>query len=211
MPLALTGWEIGLALTAAVFIVFALIVSMVIPRTRPDFPSRYLGWFVAACLVFFVGQMTAVLLLAEVGEEHEAAAETETGGEETSEEPTTTTTTSPTETTPTETDPAETQPETEPETTTGETETAPPAGGEGDPAAGREVFLGAANCGACHTLADAGTSGAIGPNLDESQPSFELALDRVTNGQGAMPAFSDTLSEGEIRDVAAYVSTAARG
>ena len=210
MLLALTGWEIGLFLTAAVFIVFALIVSMVIPRSRPEFPARYLGWFIAACIVFFVGQMTAVLLLAEVGEEHEAVAHTETEGEGTSEEPTTTTTTSPTETTPTETEPADTETETAP--TTEETETAPPpADGEGDPVAGREVFLGASGCGSCHTLADAGTSGTIGPNLDESQPSFELAVDRVTNGQGAMPPFADSLSEQEIRDVATYVSTSAGG
>ena len=98
-----------------------------------------------------------------------------------------------------------------PDTVTGTlpTETEPPA--DGDPVAGRAVFLGSAACGACHTLADAGTSGTIGPNLDESEPSFELAVDRVTNGQGAMPAFAGTLSEQEIADVSAYVSTAAGG
>jgi mono/diheme cytochrome c family protein len=36
-------------------------------------------------------------------------------------------------------------------------------------------------------------------------------VDRVTNGSGAMPSFADSLSEQEIRDVAAYVSTAAGG
>jgi cytochrome c6 len=190
VPLALTGWELGLLLTAAVFIVLALVASMVVPRTYPEFPSRYLGWFIAGCIVLFVGQMTAVLLLAEVGEREEVAQE---NGTETTETETTGTETTETETTGTET-----------------TETEPP-GGEGDPAAGREVFLGSANCGQCHTLADAGTSGTIGPNLDESQPSFDLAVDRVTNGQGVMPAFADTLTEEQIRDVAAYVSTAAGG
>lgn len=93
--------------------------------------------------------------------------------------------------------------ETEEETTdTGE------SGADGDPVAGKEVFIGAGGCGSCHALADAGTSGTIGPNLDESQPSFDLAVDRVTNGQGAMPAFSDTLTEQQINDVAAYVSQA---
>ena len=67
------------------------------------------------------------------------------------------------------------------------------------------------NCGSCHTLADAGTAGTIGPNLDESQPSLELAVDRVTNGAGVMPSFADQLSEQQIQDVAAYVSTATRG
>jgi mono/diheme cytochrome c family protein len=99
---------------------------------------------------------------------------------------------------------------TDTETTTEETTTdEEPA--EGDPAAGKEIFLGAAGCGSCHTLADAGTSGSIGPNLDDSQPSFDLAVDRVTNGSGAMPPFADQLSEQQIADVATYVSTAAGG
>jgi mono/diheme cytochrome c family protein len=77
-------------------------------------------------------------------------------------------------------------------------------GQEGDAAAGEAVFA-SAGCGGCHVLEAAGTSGSIGPNLDESQPDVELVVDRVTNGSGAMPAFSDRLSEQEIRDVAAYV------
>ena len=117
--------------------------------------------------------------------------------------------TEPTETEPTETEPTDTEPtETEP-TETEPTETEPPA--EGDPVAGKQVFLGSSACGTCHTLADAGTTGTIGPNLDDSQPSFELAVNRVTNGQGAMPAFSGQLSEQEIADVSAYVSTASGG
>jgi mono/diheme cytochrome c family protein len=91
------------------------------------------------------------------------------------------------------------------ETDTTETETDGGATG-GDAAAGKEVFLGSAGCGSCHTFADAGTTGTIGPNLDDSQPSFELAVDRVTNGAGAMPSFSSTLSEEEIANVSAYVS-----
>ena len=93
--------------------------------------------------------------------------------------------------------------------TTETTETEPAA--EGDPVAGKEVFLGASACGGCHTLADAGATGAVGPNLDETKPSYELALDRVTNGQGGMPAFSASLSEQQIADVAAYISSAAGG
>ena len=104
----------------------------------------------------------------------------------------------------------------EPETTTGtitttdtETTDETTTDGEpaaGDPAAGKEVFLGPSGCGSCHTFADAGTNGTIGPNLDDSQPSFELAVDRVTNGRGAMPSFSDSLSEEDIANVSAYVS-----
>lgn len=128
--------------------------------------------------------------------------EEQTATPETIEGETTTTETTETETTETETT------ETETETTETETTATTPAG-EGDPVAGKEVFLGASACGSCHTLADAGSTGVIGPNLDDSQPSYELALDRVTNGQGGMPAFSSTLSEQQIADVSAYVSSVA--
>jgi mono/diheme cytochrome c family protein len=100
---------------------------------------------------------------------------------------------------------------TDTETTDGETTTDGEEPAEGDAAAGKEVFVGAGGCGSCHTLADAGTSGSIGPNLDDSQPSFDLAVDRVTNGSGAMPAFEGQLSGQQITDVATYVSTAAGG
>ncbi len=98
--------------------------------------------------------------------------------------------------------PAETQPPAE----TGATE----AASAGDPAAGKEVFT-SAGCGACHTLADAGASGAVGPSLDESKPDLALVLDRVANGQGAMPSFQAALSDEQIQDVAAYVVQATSG
>lgn len=92
-------------------------------------------------------------------------------------------------------------------TTTETTET----GGEveGDPAAGKEVFQGASGCTGCHTLADANASGTVGPNLDQTKPSAALVVDRVTNGRSAMPAFKDSLTEQQIQDVAAYVSSVA--
>jgi mono/diheme cytochrome c family protein len=115
---------------------------------------------------------------------------------------TTDTTTETTETETTETGTTET---TETETTQTDTGT----GGQGDAAAGKQVFI--TNCGTCHTLADAGTTGTVGPNLDDAMPSFDLAVDRVTNGQGVMPPFKDTLSAQQITDVATYVSQAAGG
>ena len=134
------------------------------------------------------------------------------GEEEATPTPDTITGTVTTDTTETETAETETT-ETETTETTGTgtettetTDTAPAAGG--DPGAGKEVFLGVGGCGSCHTFADAGTSGSIGPNLDDAAPSLDLALDRITNGQGAMPAFSDQLTEQQIADVAAYVSGA---
>ena len=75
------------------------------------------------------------------------------------------------------------------------------------PMDGKSIF--SANCGSCHTLADAGTTGSVGPNLDESRPPKELVVDRVTNGQGAMPAFSDSLDEQQIQAVSDYVAGAA--
>jgi mono/diheme cytochrome c family protein len=79
---------------------------------------------------------------------------------------------------------------------------------EGDPAAGKKVFA-EAGCGGCHTLADAGTNGQVGPNLDDAKPEAALVTERVTNGMGAMPPFKDQLTEQQIKDVAAYVSSVA--
>jgi mono/diheme cytochrome c family protein len=75
------------------------------------------------------------------------------------------------------------------------------------PTDGKSIF--SANCGSCHTLADAGTTGTVGPNLDQSQPAKDLVVDRVTNGQGAMPSFSASLDAQQIEAVADYVSTTA--
>ena len=94
-------------------------------------------------------------------------------------------------------------------TTTSETTTTETEQAEGDPVAGKQVFLGASGCGTCHTLADAGTSGTVGPVLDDTKPSYDRVVDRVTNGFGAMPSFSSTLTEEQIKDVAAYVSSVA--
>jgi uncharacterized membrane protein len=77
-------------------------------------------------------------------------------------------------------------------------------------AKGKQVFA-SAGCGACHTLADAGASGTVGPSLDAAKPSAELVAERVRNGQGGMPAFAGTLTDDEIAAVAAYVSTVADG
>ncbi len=75
-------------------------------------------------------------------------------------------------------------------------------------AAGRRVFE-SAGCVSCHTLAEAGATGSVGPNLDQAKPPRALVVQRVTNGDGVMPSFSGRLSAQQIADVAAYVSTAA--
>ena len=84
-----------------------------------------------------------------------------------------------------------------------------PGGGGGAGGSDGKAVFASAGCGTCHTLADAGTSGTVGPNLDQAKPSKELAVDRVTNGQGGMPPFKGQLSSAEIEAVAAYVSSAA--
>jgi mono/diheme cytochrome c family protein len=77
--------------------------------------------------------------------------------------------------------------------------------GSGPAAAdGRALFTD--NCGSCHTLAAAGTSGSVGPNLDEAAPSAERVSAIVTAGSGVMPSFSGTLSEAEIAAVAEFVA-----
>ena len=77
-----------------------------------------------------------------------------------------------------------------------------------DVVAGRNVFL-SAGCTACHTLADAGSTGVVGPNLDAAKPSASLVRDRVENGLGPMPSFRGKLSQSQIDAVASYVSSVA--
>jgi cytochrome c6 len=80
----------------------------------------------------------------------------------------------------------------------------------GDAAAGKAIFT-SKGCSGCHTLADAGATGNVGPNLDQAKPSTELVVQRVTKGQGAMPPFGDQLTPQQIADVAAYVTQATGG
>ena len=83
-----------------------------------------------------------------------------------------------------------------------------PIPADADAAAGAKVFA-SAGCGSCHTLAAAKSGGQVGPNLDDAKPSYDVVVDKVTNGGGGMPAFGGQLSEQQIRDVAAFVATRA--
>src|SRR3954466_7616350 len=75
--------------------------------------------------------------------------------------------------------------------------------------AGRHFF--AKNCGTCHTLAAAQTSGRVGPNLDQLRPPEKLVLDAIKNGRargvGQMPA--RLLVRQEAQDVAFFVNSVA--
>lgn len=74
---------------------------------------------------------------------------------------------------------------------------------------GRELF-GNYGCANCHTLGDAGATGHVGPSFDgDANLTEDFVINRVTNGQGAMPSFSGQMSADEMAAVAAYVVHAA--
>jgi quinohemoprotein ethanol dehydrogenase len=77
------------------------------------------------------------------------------------------------------------------------------AGGAPNAEAGEEVF--SENCSTCHGATGMGGNG--GPDLTTMPKAKEQAgaEEQVTNGGGGMPAFKGTLSEEEIKNVAAYV------
>ena len=93
-----------------------------------------------------------------------------------------------------------------------------PAGGQtGDAEAGAQVFA-SAGCGSCHTLAAAGASGAIGPNLDQvlvAGTSEEFIEESIVEPEaeiaegysaGIMPSnFGALLSEEELANLVAYL------
>ncbi|MGH3030994.1 MAG: c-type cytochrome [Gaiellaceae bacterium] len=93
---------------------------------------------------------------------------------------------------------------------------------EGDFAAGREVF-GAAGCNTCHTLADAGSTAEVGPNLDETLQGQDAAFIResivdpdamVAEGfsPDLMPEnYGEQLSDQELADLVAYLVQATGG
>jgi cytochrome c oxidase subunit 2 len=109
----------------------------------------------------------------------------------------------------------------------------PAAAGDGDGAAakvdGKQVFVagntqtGAASCGSCHVLADAGTNGQTGPNLDEVLAGQDAAAIResivspgkqLTEGYGANimpPNYGQTLTPAELDAVVAYLGENANG
>jgi mono/diheme cytochrome c family protein len=74
----------------------------------------------------------------------------------------------------------------------------------GDPVAGAAVFA-SAGCGSCHILKAAGSTGQVGPSLDDVAPDQATIIQQVTNGGEIMPAFSPQLSSTQIDNVAAYV------
>jgi mono/diheme cytochrome c family protein len=190
-----TNQKLGLAITAAIFIAFALLSALVIPRGNPDFPGRRgLVPFILLTVILTIAMLGAVEVWAK--EDH-AAAEAGHGTTETEPPP----------------PPAEPPPTgPPPPTTTG--------GGEssGSPEAGRAVFL-AQGCGNCHTFPPAGTSGTVGPNLGEALVGKDAAFIResivdpnaeIASGYsaGVMPeTYEDQLSPKQLNDLVAFLAS----
>lgn len=69
----------------------------------------------------------------------------------------------------------------------------------------RQLFLDQ-SCGACHALADAGSSGGVGPSLDRN-PNLSRAhiVTTVKEGRGPMPGFAAAIEEADIGLLADYI------
>src|SRR5262249_43778245 len=72
-------------------------------------------------------------------------------------------------------------------------------------AAGKAVYA-TSGCGACHVFAAAGSTGKIGPNLDDANPDAQRVVDVVTHGKGVMPSYAKRLTSAQIEHLAAFVS-----
>jgi cytochrome c oxidase subunit 2 len=192
-----TNQELGLAGTAAVFIGFALLAALLIPRGNPDFPGRRgLVPFILVTVILTIAMLGAVEVFAR--EEHHGQAEA-----------------APTETTPTETTPTETTP-----TATTPAPPGPPAptttAPSGSPEAGKAVFA-SKGCAGCHTFAPAGASGTVGPNLDDVLKDKDAAFIRqsvvdpnavIAPGfsAGVMPqTYKEQLSPKQLDDLVAFL------
>jgi mono/diheme cytochrome c family protein len=182
-----SGKEILLGLVALVLVVFSLVVAILIPRRDPGFPGRNLRMFVLVAALLVVGMLTAVEVLGET-EHREGTEATESEGGG-----------------------AE---------TTGPAETGQTGGGaQGDPAAGKEIFTATAQptCASCHTLADAGATGTVGPNLDDALKGKDAAFieqsivdpnAQVAEGfsEGIMPQdYGEKLDDKQLADLVAYL------
>jgi cytochrome c oxidase subunit 2 len=102
----------------------------------------------------------------------------------------------------------------------------------GSPAAGKALFVGSGGCGSCHTLAAAGTTGTVGPNLTQRLKSdcataasikirgkalnqcIQTAITKpyayIPTGfhAGVMPPnFSQTLGASQIQDLVSYLAS----
>jgi mono/diheme cytochrome c family protein len=190
-----TNQKLGLGGTAAVFIAFALLVALLIPRWNPNFPGRRgLVPFILVTVILTIAMLGAVEVFAK--EEHGAAAPHETTPEP-----------APPPSPPT---PEPQQPPPPMSTTTEEP--------SGSSEAGKAVFA-SAGCGSCHAFSAAGASGTIGPNLDETLADKDAAYVRrgivepdaeVAEGYSpdVMPeTYDEQLSAEQIDNLVAFLTS----
>jgi cytochrome c oxidase subunit II len=102
--------------------------------------------------------------------------------------------------------------------------TAQPTSPSGDPAAGKSIFA-QQGCGSCHTVAAAGSTGMIGPNLDQAlerdadragKPLTEFVRESILEPdafiapgfeRGVMPkTFGESLSDEQLADLVAFLT-----
>ena len=96
--------------------------------------------------------------------------------------------------------------------------TQPPPPPAGDPTAGKQVFVDQ-GCGSCHTFAAAGSSGSVGPDLDEALTGKDAAFVRESIvdpnkeiAQGYQPNvmpddFGHTLTPKQVDDLVAFLQS----
>ena len=70
---------------------------------------------------------------------------------------------------------------------------------------GLDIYNNKAQCGVCHTLQAAGSTGTIGSNLDQLKPQMSQIIAAVTDGIGAMQAWDGILTYEEIEAVSYFV------
>ena len=202
-----TTGKVALLAVAGTFIVFSLVVAMLVPRRRPEFPGRQVGTFVAVAIALFAVQLGTVFWVAET-QEVEAAEHAE--GE-----------TEPVETLPTETETAPTETETAPRNRddggrprrrrrrprTAPTETETDSAG-GDAAAGKRSLRPRAAVPA--TALGRGNQRSRRPEPRRSSTFVRQGRRASHERVGPHAAVQDRLTEQQIRDVAS-VSETTRG
>ncbi|HEY3069063.1 MAG TPA: cytochrome c [Gaiellaceae bacterium] len=113
------------------------------------------------------------------------------------------------------------------ETGAGTTPTTTGGGGgpSGNPAAGKQIFTTTAQpaCETCHTLAEAGATGTVGPNLDDVLKGKDAAFihesivdpnAQIASGYqaGIMPqTFGQQLNDQQLADLVAFLVQATKG
>ena len=70
---------------------------------------------------------------------------------------------------------------------------------------GLDIYSNKAQCGVCHTLQAASSTGDIGPNFDLLRSTLPQFISAVTHGIGVMPPWEGILTDKEIEAVAYYI------